>query len=288
MPRQRRPSIHDFRDYLKSSTNLSDNTISAYVGVATRLMESRQRPDTWVKSTIDSQTPLSTARFRTASAAHYYDWLMSLGMEVSLLGPRPSLQLRPRAFRDSVEQADHRMAISPAALARVHKALERDSSLSPAVRTVLLLVGMTGLSVAELCAVKTKDLGRAEGTTAYGVKVTSGRRRRWVPLTEKARMTLQFYIRKRETPSSPWLFPSGKDPNTDHLNWRWVNEAWRKTRRHLGTWAEEIRPDQLRRAYRAALEQTGAEPALIRAILGLSEPGFKPSPSALARVVRAL
>jgi site-specific recombinase XerC len=106
--------------------------------------------------------------------------------------------------REGVEDSP-RTALTPDALDRYRSLVHREYADEPVLRTVLLLLPLTGLRIAEICGLTTSNVHR-EGDKISWTFLGKGSKERTVPLWRKARRVFEPYM--SEVKPGYFVFPN--------------------------------------------------------------------------------
>jgi site-specific recombinase XerD len=251
-----------FKRYLIHSKGLADSTAKLYHRHGKRIARSGVSPAAWLDSVVDDSTPAGTVTSYLAAARHYYDWMVSQGLDPERQPSQPKRRRRKR-------QKMGRTSLSPEQLLRYSEVIREAPEMRdrPEVRTILLLLPHTGLRVSEACSIHTSLLGRQEGV--YGITVLGkGNKERWVPLvTKESTSLLRSYIAEVRPSSDGWLFASQQRP-TLHVSPESIRAWLRELRPRMGVWAAKVSPHTLRHTFATNLLRNGVDLKTVQTLLG--------------------
>lgn len=173
-------------DHLTSS-GLSSRTKKQYASIARRI--GRKDPIKWLQKQISSQTPIGTVLPFRAAVKHFLVSVQGLSIEEAeeLL---PKAKGLPCKLRDSLAPEDLELFLSVAK--------DQDDP----IRTILLLLPITGMRIAEICSLRLDEYTKRKKIKGF---LFRGKRakQRFIPLTEQAQEILGAYL---ETHEGEWLF----------------------------------------------------------------------------------
>lgn len=197
-----RQSPHEIEPFLANQMALGPSTIRAYVGVIRRIEGSGLGPEAWLAQEVSNETPKRTiAVYRSAVVAllrwqHFVKEEADLGahaqrqLSVSLLPPK--LGKRP-TNRGAPTPEQYRLFV--------------DAVMSQAedpIRTLLLLLPLTGMRISEACELPHTALVQVGSRLQLEVLGKGGKIRR-VPLSREATALLGTYL-DRCSPPEPYVF----------------------------------------------------------------------------------
>jgi integrase len=151
-----------------------------------------------------------------------------------------------------------RRALSSTELVTYNRAIQQDRRLKPAMRTLLLLLPLTGLRIGEMTGLKLEDIKRTgKGVTLHvlGTKVV---KRRNVPVSKQAAALLGAHLRQHT--SRYEVFP-GIEP-------KHVQSRLRRIRREVSGLPVDLSPHMLRHTYATEAVRACVHPEALQAALG--------------------
>lgn len=147
---------------------------------------------------------------------------------------------------------------------------EEDEFIKLRNRAILEVLFSTGMRISELVNLDMEDINREGKIYIMG----KGKKQRMVYLTQRARVHLNSYLKKRtgsEFSSSPALFLSsrgqGKNTRKSRITPRYVQMKIQEYRRLIGI-VVPVTPHGLRHGFATYLAEEGANPAAIQRLLG--------------------
>lgn len=209
------------------------STIRAYEGHVKAWEASGQDMQEWARHRVENTTAGVTSQVRSALRA-WCRW-QNLPMPVFVRGKR-KLQVAPLPLDDKE-------------LSRYHRAIAKLSSVS--MRVMLALLPLTGLRIAEMCALTKEDYQRKNGVTVLHVRHGKRNRERWVPLCRDA---VEFLDQLPSVGEKMLLFDVQPDS---------ARKALRSVRGRA-RW----HPHALRHTFAYRLQQSGADLYTIQILLG--------------------
>lgn len=194
-----------------------------------------------------------------SGASRYVDWRRKCGEQLPHFD-RPELPPVPTKEPERLT--------APELAAYLHSAT---ASVPEPCCMALVLLPYCGLRSSEHVSLKLTDVlvDVVDGKRVVTLKVTGkGNKFRYVPVLEAVYARLGHYLTRWRAaqPSSPWLFPSKKNPG-DHVGDKYMRDWLIHVRRDAGL-NPNVTPHTMRRTYASTLRQMGYSEATIADILG--------------------
>lgn len=199
-------------------------------------------------------SPATVAR-RLAALSGFYAYAVDEG--VLERSPATSLR-RPKVGEHAVSTG-----LSRDELAALVTAAEADG---PRSLVAVLLLGLNGLRVSELCGARVEDLTTERGHQVLRIRRKGGRTAR-VPLAPRTAAAMQLYIGARGT--GPLLVTKTGRAMDRHAVWRLLR---RLARRSVPDKASSIHPHDLRHAFVTLALDTGASLRDVQDAAGHADP----------------
>ena len=258
-------TLEGWRNHLDGQ-DLSARTKESYYRIGKRVFLSHKSPNDWIRTKFsgDRVSPGTFTNY-IAACRQFRTYLERCGAPPSRVGPEVSLP-----GRTVIQKASDRyegQALSPEQLKYFSVVVANSEGLSPAIKTILLLMPWTGLRPSEMLKLETKDIVRKG--QRFGIKVEKGKRDkdRWVPLVSEARKILLSYM-QRKVHGRRYLFPRSASVDRPIAH-QTLSKALREhIRPKLPSWGEELKPHELRHTYATNLLRAKVDLAQVQALMG--------------------
>lgn len=238
---------------------LAPGTIALYCRIARRWEKRRMSPVTWL-ARYDGVVLAPGTRVSLRTAARR--WMAWKGLNA----PLPPLRARKDASPVS--------ALTGPELHRYREIIGGD--VEEPYRSILLLLPLTGLRIAEACGLRKSNIQTVAGTSYVEVMGKRSKRRQ-VPLTDKAKRILYEWSRVKledvypspeRAAVSPFLFPSKQHPNRPVAP-DTVRARLREVTPLMGPEAvQRVHPHALRHTFASDLLAKGVDLRTLQALLG--------------------
>ena len=241
-------SVEPFRLWLRAE-GLAGTTVSAYVGHVRAML--REQPDGDAVAWATRKLPNAPSGSARAMRHALRRWFTFRGIDPGSV-PLPAGKRTPRRLREALTTADG-VAYERAILA---------AHLSAPIRTILLILPLTGLRIHEACQLCEGDVRLFDGEHGLFVR-GKGQHERFVPLLPAAAALLDAYAAAACGPTSDpsaYLFP-GRD--SGHVR----PDSVRKQLRELRT-SRELTPHVLRHTFATRCLHGGMPLPTLQRILG--------------------
>ena len=161
-----------------SNSGLSSRTKHQYASIARRI--GRKDPVVWLKSQLSPSTPIGTVLPFRAAVKHFL-------VSEHELSPEEAEEVLPKAKGLPCKLRD---SLAPEDLEIYHAEAEKQKD---PVRTILLLLPLTGMRIAEMCNLRREEYTEKKRIAGF---LFRGKRnkQRFIPLGEKAQEILTLYI----------------------------------------------------------------------------------------------
>ena len=203
----------------------------------------------WLQETIDPQTPIGTILPFRAAVKH-------LLVARHGLSEDEAQELLPKARGRSCKL---RNSLSPEELELYNSAVRRRSN---PVRTILLLLPLTGMRIGEMCGLRVDEIDLHQGVKGFLFR-GKGDKIRFIPLGSKAAAILDEYLEKDHV-GGKWLFYGYRGfPLTTH--------SVRKVTREIGREVPELAglcPHKLRHTFATNAIRRGMDLKNLQVLLG--------------------
>lgn len=242
-----RPDLSSYDTYLRQR-GLAANTRRAYLGILTRASPD---PVAWYLHflTLRERPPTGTIAQARAAVAH---WLRMNGADEA----KVHATLPPTRGRKSEES----QGLSPLALETYNAAA---GAHREPVRTILLLLPLTGLRISAMCNLRRSNIIEQEAHTLLSFR-GKGDKHRVVPLGSVGAAHLNRYLTLVE-PGCDVLFP-GRFADRPMCAWS-IQEACRQMRASIPL-LKGLTPHTLRHTYATKAIGAGVDLARLKKLLG--------------------
>ena len=207
-------------------------------------------PVGWLEKEISKRQPIGTLLPKKAVAKHIMISQLGLSEEEvdSLL---PKLKGKKGKIR---------RGLTPQQVQAYYIAVQ---SIHDPVRTILLLIPLTGLRISEICQLRTSDIEQVGNHRLILRFAGKGEKERIVPLSKSAEQILRGYI-ERDAIQEGWIFPS---PRGSHLSPVTVRRYTRQMAVAIPT-LSTLSPHVLRHTFATQAMRDGVNLRSLQALLG--------------------
>ena len=234
-----------FTDHL-SASGLAKRTQDTYASILKRI--GRKDPVKWLEAFFTAETPVGTILPFRSAVKHFLIHQQGLEPEEadSLL---PKIKGTPCKLRD---------ALSPEGLKLF---LEKADGVKEPVRTILLLLPLTGMRISEICNLKITEYTRHQGVRGF---LFRGKRNkmRFIPLRQRGQDLMDTFIDGREI--QDWIFTGyNRTPLTPAA----VRKVTRKIKKGEDL-LKDLSPHVLRHTFATNALRGGMDLKVLQSLLG--------------------